>query len=91
MSIYVITYDLRNKDSDNYEDLFKAIKALGSWWHCLDSNWLVVCDHSAVVIRNHLWQHMRNDDKLLVVKYAPPESAWAGFTGDCATWLKTNM
>lgn len=40
MSIYLITYDLMAPGKD-YNKLFDAIKKLGSWFHCLDSTWIV--------------------------------------------------
>jgi hypothetical protein len=91
MTIYVIGYDLHPKQGETYGNLIEAIKGLGNWWHCLDSTWLVKCDLSNTQVRDALWKHMKQDDQLLVVAYAPPFSAWAGFSGDCQTWLKTNM
>lgn len=41
MNTLLIGYDL-NRPSQNYEDLFKVIKAEGTWCHNLDSTWLAV-------------------------------------------------
>jgi hypothetical protein len=91
MTIYMIGYDLHPSKGETYDELINAIKNLGKWWHCLDSTWLLSCNYSSVQIRDALWKHMKADDQLLVVAYAPPNSAWQGFTGDCQEWLKTNM
>ena len=92
MAIFVVGYDLHPSKGETYENLIEAIKAVGeTWWHCLDSTWLVKSNKTSVQIRDELWQHMLADDQLLVVQYAPPGSAWIGFSGDCATWLKNNM
>jgi hypothetical protein len=93
MAIHVIGYDLHPKQGETYSELIEAIKKVGSdWWHCLDSTWLVVSTRTAVQIRDELWQHMKADDQLLVVKYDAPDSAWIGFTkDDCSEWLKRNM
>jgi hypothetical protein len=91
MTIYVIGYDLHPTKGETYDELIAAIAALGSCWHCLDSTWLVVSNLTSVQIRDTLWTHMKADDALLVVAYAPHNSAWRGFTGDCQTWLKNNM
>ena len=37
---YLISYDL-NSPGKNYAQLYAAIQKLGSWWHCLDSTWIV--------------------------------------------------
>ena len=92
MTIYMIGYDLHPKQGETYDELIAAIKNVGSnWWHCLDSTWLVVTTKTAVQVRDELWMHMKPDDQLLVVAYAPPNSAWVGFKDSCQSWLKNNM
>ncbi|HVW74478.1 MAG TPA: hypothetical protein VHC39_12625 [Rhizomicrobium sp.] len=91
MTIFAIGYDLHPTRGETYDELIAAIKGVGSWWHCLDSTWLVKTNLTAVQIRDALWRHMKQDDQLLVVQYSPPGSAWAGFSGDCQQWLKDNM
>ena len=91
MTIYVIGYDLHPKHGETYDGLIEEIKSIGSWWHCLDSTWLVNMTLTSIQIRDRLWKKMQSDDQLLVVAYAPPNSAWQGFSGDCQDWLKNNM
>lgn len=55
MSTYLIGYDLnRPRNDTDYPDLIEAIKAFGTWWHYLDSTWIVKSDKSAVEIRDAL-------------------------------------
>lgn len=89
MSNYVISYDL-NKPGQDYKSLYEAIKACGNWWHCLDSTWMVSSTMTAIDIANKLWPHMDRNDKLLVTPIASG-AAWAGFTGDCESWIKKNL
>ena len=89
MACYVIGYDL-DKPGQNYENLFKAIKAIGTWWHCLDSTWLVVSNLTAAQIRDQLLTHIDNNDKLLVARLTG-EAAWYGFDDECSKWLKNNL
>lgn len=89
MTVYVISYDLK-RPGQNYNELYEAIKGIGSWWHCLDSTWLVISQSRAIDIANLLWPHMDGNDKLLVTPVAAG-SAWAGFSGDCVNWLKSNL
>ena len=92
MTIHVVGYDIHPKQGETYDDLIKAIKNVGSnWWHCLDSTWLVISNKTSVQICDELWRHMKTDDQLLVVAYAPHDSAWVGFSKECADWLKANM
>lgn len=89
MATYLIGYDL-NKQKD-YPKLIDAIKALsGTWWHHLDSTWILVTNKSAADIRDILRKHIDGDDELLVVKLSG-EGAWAGFNEQGSKWLKDNL
>jgi hypothetical protein len=85
MRVYEISYDL-NRPGQNYQSLYDAIKSLGTWWHCLDSTWLVACDSSAKKIRDRLAQHLDGNDCLLVTRLSG-EAAWTGFKQECSSWL----
>jgi len=89
MNSYLIGYDL-DKPGQDYKDLFEAIKALGSWWHCLDSTWIIKSNLSSEAIRNILMKVMDNNDKLLVARLSG-EAAWFGFDQQCSDWLKNNL
>lgn len=94
MAVYVIGYDLHPKKGETYDNLIKAIQDLGTWWHCLDSTWMVDSSLDAGGIRDALRPHMYKDDQLLVVKYASSGGgrwAYSGFTGDCAQWIKDHL
>jgi hypothetical protein len=93
MAIYMIGYDLQPKPGETYNKLIEAIKKVGTThWHWLESTWLVATTKTAAEIRDELWNYMRGDnDRLLVVQYAPPYSAWVGISGDFASWLTANM
>jgi hypothetical protein len=90
MAIYVVGYDIHPKVGETYGELVKTLESFGTYWHCLDSTWLIKSELSADQVRNKLWAHMRADDQLLVVTYSRP-SAWNGFTGDCHSWLDKNL
>jgi len=89
MGTFLITYDL-HKPGQDYKDLHEAIKAVGTWWHCLDSNWIVKSTATAEQIRNTLTPHIDANDALLVVRLSG-EGAWRGFSTECSDWLKNNL
>ena len=89
MTIYVISYDL-NRPSQDYKNLHDAIKVCGNWWHCLDSTWLLSTQMTAIDIAKKLGAQMDQNDKLLVTPVASG-SAWAGFSGDCLSWIESNL
>lgn len=89
MASYLIGYDL-NRTGQDYASLIEAIKGLGSWWHCLDSTWIIKHNGPSTVIRDALSPNIDSNDELLVVKLTG-EGAWTGFNTQCSTWLKNNL
>ena len=74
--VYLITYDL-NKKGQNYDKLYEAIKSLGSWWHYLDSTWLVETSYSASQISEKLRKEGIDDnDNLLVFRLLKDYAGW---------------
>jgi hypothetical protein len=92
VNTYLITYDL-NRPGQNYNELYDAIKkvAVGSsWWHCLDSNWIINSNADSVTVRNSLTPHIDANDSLLVARLSGG-AAWTGFNTECSDWLRNNL
>jgi hypothetical protein len=89
MKAFLIGYDL-NRPARDYDNLFKAIRQLGTWWHYFDSTWIVKSNCSAQEIRDRLVPHIDGNDDLLVVLLTR-EAAWTGFDSVCTNWLTTNL
>jgi hypothetical protein len=85
MGIFLVTYDIKvKKDAKKeYPELFKEIKALGQRLRALQSVWLVRSSQSTKGIKDALKKHLREGDKLLVVKLTG-DSSWTGFFSDKA-------
>jgi hypothetical protein len=86
---YMVGYDL-NRPHKDYPDLIAAIKKYGTYWHHLDSTWLIKTNESAVQIRDKLRVHIDDNDELLVAALTG-ESAWAGFDDKGSQWLNDNI
>lgn len=65
MASKIITYDLCSPGR-NYDDLYKAIKAYGTWAHITESTWFVKTDDSCTQIRDNLLSHIDSNDRLFV-------------------------
>lgn len=90
MAALIIGYDLnRPRGESAYPDLINAIKELGTWWHHLDSTWIVVTNRSAVQVRDALQRFIDSNDELLVARLSG-EAAWNGFDQNGAQWLHNN-
>jgi hypothetical protein len=89
MKSFLLTYDL-NRPGQNYGELYEGIKNLGTWWHCLDSSWVVKHPGPATAIRDALSPFLDNNDRLIVLELTGV-AAWHGFDKQCNDWLKTNL
>lgn len=89
MTVQMISYDLR-KPGRNYDELYNAIKAIGTWWHCLESVWLVKTNSSSGDVRTHLQQFIDANDDLVVFGL---NGNWAtyGLSDECNNWLRNNL
>jgi hypothetical protein len=91
VTTFAIGYDLHPSKGETYDELIEAIKQVGSsWWHYLDSTWVVVSNKTAVQIRDFLTPHLKSDDQLLVARLSG-EAAWIGFNDNGSSWLKSNL
>lgn len=88
MATKLIAYDL-NSPGQNYDALIEQIKSLGTWWHHLDSTWLVKTTKSTKEVRDQLALVTGSDDELLVVDVTGDARAWRGFKKTSANdWLR---
>jgi hypothetical protein len=92
MKSYLIGYDLNMpRANDDYKDLIAEIKSLSNtWWHNLDSTWIIKTDQTAEYIRDTLKPYLDSGDELLVARLSG-EGAWAGFKADGSSWLMENL
>lgn len=74
--VYLITYDL-NKAGQNYDELYKAIKDLpGSWWHFLDSAWIIQTNLSSSQIFDSIKHTIDANDGMLIIKVTSDHAGW---------------
>jgi len=86
--LYAITYDL-NKPGQDYPGLYEAIKELGTWWHYLDSFWLLDSSKSAQQISDAILSKTDKSDYLLVIRVT---SDYAGWLPDKSwDWIKEHI
>lgn len=92
MNVYMIGYDLNKPRGQNdYTELHEAIKGIsGTYWHHLDSTWLVQTNKDAGQIRDILRPYLDSGDELLVVVLGANWASW-GLQERANTWLHNNM
>lgn len=94
MTTYLIIYDI-NQEGAAYREankrLTNRIKELfNTWWHHLDSTWIVVTNMTSEQIRDDLMRVLDSNDELLVVR-SGNYGAWSGFSSKAGTWLKSHL
>lgn len=84
--IYAINYDLK-QPGQNYDELFKAIKGLGAWWHYLGSTWLVDTSLTATQVWDRISPHTDKNDRFLIISVTRNYSGW--LPEDAWEWIKS--
>jgi hypothetical protein len=85
---YLITYTLKTPNW-NYARFYTALQSLGSWWHYLDSTWVIKDSlYTTEQMYNIVAPGLSIKDFILIVEIAPgtnygflPKAAW--------DWLNT--
>lgn len=91
MSSILIGYDL-NRQGQNYNALIDKIKSLSStYWHCLDSTWIIKTQLTAQQVRDTLKPFVDQNDELLAIDVSGDAAAWTGFDQNCSQWLVNNL
>lgn len=88
MSSKIISYDLC-APGRNYDELYKAIKAYGTWAHITESTWFVKTGSSCVEVANNLLTHLDKNDRLFVGELTG-SAAWNNTLCD-SSYLKQNL
>ena len=86
----MVAYYLKKSDRD-YESLINYLKSFGTWWHYLDSAWLVVTDLSASQLRDNLIKYIDSADELFIMDVTDDDWATVGLTKQATDWLQQNM
>lgn len=90
MRTILVGYDL-NKAGQDYRRLIERLKAYGTYWHHLDSTWLICTEDSPKVVRDELKALIDNNDELLVIDVTGDSAAWAGFEARAREWLMKHL
>lgn len=86
MAFYVVGYDLQ--EGQDYEPLIERLKQFETWWHHLDSTWVIKSSASATDVRDTLKPLIKDGDELLVIDVTGGPGAWTGFNEKGSKWLK---
>lgn len=86
--VHLITYDL-HRPVQNYAGLHEEIKKLGSWWHHLESTWLVDTALTPQQVWERLASKVDKDDNVLVIRVTGSHSGW--LPQEAWNWLNARV
>ena len=91
MSLYIVSYDLNEKESRSYKDLYDALQAYPYWAHPLESTWVISAEQSAKEINERLRLFLGQNDNLLVVEFKKDADYWGWLSKTFWEWLKKRI
>lgn len=87
----LIACDIHPPRGEAYEYLVTAIQSLGTWWHHLETIWIVRCAYTPGEIRDRLRSHVGIDDQLLVIDISGDTAGWVGVNDSGSKWLSEHI
>ena len=91
MPLYIVSYDLNEKESKSYKELYDALQTYPFWAHPLESTWVVSTDHSAKEVCERLRLFLGQNDNLLVVEFNKEAGYWGWLSKSFWEWLKKRL
>ncbi|PSR28087.1 MAG: hypothetical protein C7B47_06345 [Sulfobacillus thermosulfidooxidans] len=91
MAQYCVTYDIRGNDPEDYRHLIDHLKSYPSWWHHLESTWLIKSEDTAKEVLRKCLRYVPHHMEILVIEVG---TTWAGagFEDEgCYNWLWKNL
>ena len=74
--IYMISYDLKAPNR-NYDDLYAILKTAESWWHYLESTWLIYTSDGIEAWQMKIKSAIDNNDSFIIVNVTKqPRNGW---------------
>jgi len=97
--IYLVTYDLALVPQPPFSFMpppphplhreLQQLKGSRSWWHYLDKTWLISTDETLEQVNERLRRHLRDTDKLLIVKFRGEYAGW--LPKEAWQWIEERM
>jgi hypothetical protein len=86
--VFNVSYDLR-KPGRSYESLHGELKNSLSWFHVLDSTWLIQTGETADQLSGRLRPRIDANDSILITEVGPDYAGW--MPKDVWEWLASRL
>ena len=91
ISTTLVAYDVHPPHGDHQDQLNDAIKTLGSWWHHLETVWIVRTKYTPNEILEILKSAVGSDDQLLIADLTGGTATWSGINDAGDKWLRDSI
>ena len=85
---YIVSYDLKGRPSA-YMPLINELKSSHTWWHYLDSTWIILRRETLVELSPKLRKLIFQNDRLLIMPAKGPSDGW--LPKDAWKWMQDNV
>lgn len=86
--ILLVTYELNGKR--DYANLYSTLKTASSWWHYLESTWLLSTHDDPQTWRERLQSYIDSDaDSILIIEIKNNYSGW--LPKKAWDWIKSHL
>jgi hypothetical protein len=85
---FAVNYDLKAPGRD-YTGLYDAIKKSPTWWHYLESTWLISTNETAEGVWNQISTHIDKNDSVLIIEVRRDHQGW--LPKEAWDWINQNV
>lgn len=75
-TLLLLSYDLKHGTAEQYEQVINTIKEGASWWHYLESTWLLSTAETPEEVAVRVHAAMHPNDRLLVIEVTKNYGGW---------------
>jgi hypothetical protein len=90
MAVYLISYDLK-KPGQNYDLLYDALKNASSWWHYLESTWLIDSHESIDAWQRRIQSRIDANDCFLIVELNSANAYTGWLPKEAWVWMNQRL
>lgn len=90
MAVYLISYDLK-KPGQDYNRLYEVLKSATSWWHYLESLWLIRSQESPDTWQQRIRNQIDESDVFLIFELYPANRYTGWLPREAWDWIKQNL
>ena len=90
MNVYLVTYDLKQPGRD-YAPLYDTLKKAASWWHYLESTWLLASPLTIEQWQQQIRGAIDSNDLFIILRLERGTAYTGWLPQEAWTWMQQNL